>query len=360
MDSIIISPGKYIQGSGSIKNIANYANKRSLVIADDFVMGLTKDAVTTSYAAQGVEVNFELFKGECSKVEVERLKGKIAEYGSEMIVGVGGGKTLDTAKAVAFYADLPVVIVPTIASTDAPCSALSVLYTEDGVFDEYLLLPSNPDVVLMDTDIISKAPTRLLVAGMGDALATYFEARAAKAAQAGNMAGGLTTNAALTLARLCYDTLIDQGYIAKAAADAGVSTKTLENIVEANTFLSGVGFESGGLAAAHAIHNGLTLLEECHHLYHGEKVAFGTITQLVLENAPAEEIKEVIEFCVSVGLPTNLAEMGVKEIDKEKLYEVAKLATAEGETIHNMPFEVTAESVLAAILAADRLGSDLF
>ncbi|MDV7103743.1 glycerol dehydrogenase [Vibrio sp. TH_r3] len=357
MDSIIVSPGKYIQGSGSIKNIAKYANKRSLVIADEFVMGITKDLVLESYTSQQVNVDFELFNGECSKIEIDRLTSKISQYGSEMIVGIGGGKTLDTAKAMAHYQGLPVVIVPTIASTDAPCSALSVLYTEDGVFDQYLLLPSNPNVVLMDTDIISNAPTRLLVAGMGDALATYFEARAAKTAQATNMLGGLTTNAALTLARLCYDTLIEQGYLAKAAADADVSTKALENIVEANTYLSGVGFESGGLAAAHAIHNGLTLLEECHHLYHGEKVAFGTITQLILENAPTDEIEEVLNFCHSVGLPTCLADMGVKQIDKDKLYEVAKLATAEGETIHNMPFIVTAESVLAAILTADKIGS---
>ncbi|MEI6858533.1 MAG: glycerol dehydrogenase [Shewanella sp.] len=357
MDSIIISTAKYIQGSGSIKSIATYANKRSLVIADEFVMGLTKESIAASFQEQNIEVNFELFNGECSKVEVERLKAKISEYDSEIIVGVGGGKTLDTAKAMAYYEGLPVVIVPTIASSDAPCSALSVLYTEDGVFDEYLLLPSNPNVVLMDTDIISKAPTRLLVAGMGDALATYFEARASRAAQAVTMAGGLATNAAFALARLCYDTLIDQGYNAKVACDVDESTKALENIVEANTYLSGVGFESCGIAAAHAIHNGLTALEECHHLYHGEKVAFGTITQLVLENAPTEELAEVINFCKSVGLPTNFADMGVTVIDKDKLLEVAKLATVEGETIHNMPFKVTAESVLAAMLTADRLGA---
>ena len=357
MESIILSPTKYIQGNGAINNVAKYANKRSLVIADDFVMGLTREAVSGSFAEAGIEVDFELFKGECSKVEVNRLMESVKRGGIEMIIGIGGGKTLDTAKAVSYYAKLPVVIVPTIASTDAPCSALSVLYTEDGVFDEYLLLPANPDVVLMDTDIISKAPARLLVAGMGDALATYFEARAAAAAQASNMAGGLATKASLALARLCYDTLIEEGELAKAAADAKVSTKALENIVEANTYLSGVGFESGGLAAAHAIHNGLTVLEECHHLYHGEKVAFGTLVQLVLENAPREEIDEVVAFCQSVGLPTTLAEMGVKEIDMGKMRKVAELSCAEGETIHNMPFKVDAEMVLGAILTADRVGA---
>ncbi|MEI6896802.1 MAG: iron-containing alcohol dehydrogenase, partial [Psychromonas sp.] len=118
----------------------------------------------------------------------------------------------------------------------------------------------------------------------------------------------------------------------------------------------GIGFESSGLAAAHAVHNGLTKLEECHHLYHGEKVAFGTLVHLVLENAPMAEIQEVLAFCKSVGLPTNLHMMGVKELNMDKLREVATASCVEGETIHNMPFKVTAESVLSAILSAHELG----
>lgn len=187
------------------------------------------------------------------------------------MIGIGGGKTLDTAKAIAFYQKLPVLVVPTIASTDAPTSALSVIYSEEGEFEEYLMYPTNPDMVVMDTAIIAKAPVRLLVAGMGDALSTYFEAQACYDAHAVSMAGGESTLAAVTLARLCYETLLEEGYKAKLAVEAGVATTAVERIVEANTYLSGIGFESSGLAAAHAIHNGFTVLEECHHLYHGEK-----------------------------------------------------------------------------------------
>lgn len=89
------------------------------------------------------------------------------------------------------------------------------------------------------------------------------------------MAGGASTLAALAIARLCYTTLLEDGYKAKVAVEQCVSTKAVENIIEANTYLSGIGFESSGTAAAHAIHNGMTQLEECHHCYHGEKVAFG-------------------------------------------------------------------------------------
>lgn len=253
------------------------------------------------------------------------------------------------------------IIAPTIASTDAPTSALSVIYNELGAFDSYLFYPQNPNVVVMDTNIIARAPARLLVAGMGDALATYFEARACSAAGKMTMAGGGTTLAALALAGLCFDTLLSDGIKAKLAVEAGVSTKAVENIIEANTLLSGLGFESAGLAAAHAIHNGFTALEECHHMYHGEKVAFGTIVQLVLENAPAEELEMVLEFCVQVGLPITLEELGVDCIGpelEEKVMAIAELSCADNETIYNMPFEVDSDQVYAAIMAADRMGRD--
>ena len=120
--------------------------------------------------------------------------------------------------------------------------------------------------------------------------------------------------------------------------------------------LSGIGFESGGLAGAHAIHNGLTVLEECHHMYHGEKVAFGTITQLILENEDLDTIGNIIEFCIELGLPVTLGELGVSEITEEKIMKVAEAAAAETDTIHNMPFAVTAKDVYAAIMAADNMG----
>ena len=148
---------------------------------------------------------------------------------------------------------------------------LSVIYTPEGVFDHYLVLPTNPNLVLVDTGIVARAPVRLLVAGMGDALATWFEADASAASSAKNLPGGSVTQAALALAGLCYDLLMEHGYRAMLAVEKGVVTEDVEKVVEANTLLSGLGFESGGLAAAHAIHNGITALEETHPFYHGER-----------------------------------------------------------------------------------------
>lgn len=356
MENIILSPQKYIQGYNSIKKIANFAGKKAFIISDEFIYNLVHSSVKKSFDEAKIPFLFEIFQGECSKNEISRLQSLSLEKEVGIIIGIGGGKTLDTAKAIAHFSELPVMIVPTIASTDAPCSALSVLYNEDGSFDEYLMLSKNPDIILMDTAIISKAPYRLLVSGMGDALATYFEARACSRSNALNMGGGLPTKTALTLAKLCYETLISDGEKALFAAKNRVCTKALENIIEANTYLSGIGFESGGLAAAHAIHNGLTILEETHKFFHGEKVAFGTLVQLFLENAPLSEIEEVVEFCKKVSLPICLKDLGVETINLENLKKVATLSCKDEETMKNMPFSVTPDMVLAAILSANNYG----
>lgn len=362
MLKIMQSPGKYIQGPNALHHIAEYVKPladHAFVIADNFVFKLVQNTITQSFKNDEITFNEAIFKGECSTNEINRLNELLKQTKASIVIGIGGGKTLDTAKAVAFDAGLPIVIVPTIASTDAPTSALSVIYTDDGEFERYLFYPQNPEIVIMDTTIIANAPARLLVAGMGDALATYFEARACSASYKTTMAGGLTTLAAMSLAKLCYDTLLEDGLKAKFSVENGVSTKALENIIEANTLLSGLGFESAGLAAAHAIHNGFTAIGECHAMYHGEKVAFGTLTQLILENAPMKEIEQVLDFCTQLGLPVTLAQLGLKDNSPDyhkKLQAAAKLSCAEGETIYNMPFTVNAEDVYSAILTADKIG----
>lgn len=359
MAKILISPGKYVQGAGELKNIGAYAEKygkKALVLITESGYKRIGTIIDSSFEVSDSELVYDYFNGECSKNEIQRLIKVMEHEACDMVIGIGGGKILDTAKAVAYYKNTPVLICPTIASTDAPCSALSVLYTDEGVFEEYLFLPANPNLVLMDTDVISKSPVRLTVSGMGDALATYFEARACKASGAVSCAGGLGTEAAMALAKLCFDTLMDEGVKAKLALEAGACTEAVEKVVEANTLLSGLGFESAGLAGAHAIHNGLTVLEECHHMYHGEKVAFGTITQLVLENIPAEELEDIIDWCIELGLPVTLKQLGITEVTDEKIMAVATAACAPTDTLHNMPFEVTPEKVCAAIKAADAYG----
>lgn len=360
MKKIMISPSKYVQGENELGNLGEYVKafgSSALLISSKDDQGRVQDLLDAAQKKADFKLESGGFNLECSWAEVNRLKAVAESKGCDVIIGLGGGKSLDTAKAVAHLIKKPVIVVPTIASTDAPCSALAVIYTEQGEFEEYFFFPQNPNLVLVDTQIIANAPVRFLVAGMGDALSTWIEARACAKSFAQNASHGHSTMAAIAIAELCYKTLFEDSLKAKAACEAHVVTMALENVIEANILLSGLGFESSGLAACHSIHNGLTCLEETHHFFHGEKVAFGAIVQLVLENAPHDELMRTIKYCQSVGLPTCLADLGVKQVTHEKVMKVAVGSTAEGETIHNMPFPVTADMVCAAIFAADKLGA---
>lgn len=353
-----IFPGRYVQGAHALSVLGEECERlgtRPLVLEDPYVRQTLKADVEGAFPDTATPA-FETFGGECSQQEIDRLVAQARSDERDTIVGVGGGKTLDTAKAVAFELKLPVVIIPTIASTDAPCSALSVIYTEDGAFERYLVLPHNPNVVIVDTALVAKAPVRFLVAGMGDALATWFEADSCRIRQAANMTGRPGTMTAYALARLCYDTLLEYGSLAKAAVETESVTPALEHVVEANTLLSGLGFESGGLAACHAIHNGLTSLHATHAYWHGEKVAIGVLAALFLTDKSSEMIDEVYDFCETVGLPTTLADIGLAEASDADLELVAQTACAPGETIHNEPADVKPETVLWALKTADREG----
>lgn len=356
----LTAPGKYIQGPGELDRLTEHTEKFGdtvFALIDPYFYDSMSNELKEQYSDSDAFIKTEEFGGEISEKEIDRLTELAENKDYDVVIGIGGGKTLDTIKVVGDNIGASIIVVPTAASTDAPTSALSVIYTEEGVHSHEIFLDENPDLVLLDTEIIAQAPVDLLVAGMGDALATYFEARANEEANSNNLVGDgyKRTLAARAIAELAYNTLLEEGVKAKLAVEAGASTDALEDIIEANTLLSGLGFESTGVAAAHAIHDGFTILDDCHHLYHGDKVAFGTISQLVLENRPEEEIEEVIEFCQQVGLPTTLEDMGITENVKAKIEDVAKEVVA-SPLIESEPFEVNAEQVYGAILTADALG----
>lgn len=361
MLSVFCSPPRYTQGKNATARLgAEMAglglSGPALLIGGRSPIRLLADTWKSTFADARIAYAVHEFGGECSLAEIERIKQAARQNKSGVIVGAGGGKVLDAARAAAADLSLPVVTCPTVASSDAPCSALSVIYSEAGVVEALRPYRKNPDLVLVDTRVIAMSPPRLLVAGMGDALATWFEAVTCVRGGVQNMRGGLSTQSALALAKLCYRTLLADGADALHAIRKQVVTPALERIVEANTLLSGIGFESSGLAAAHAIHNGLTTASATHAYLHGEKVAFGLLAQLVLEGKPRPVMNRVLGFAHGVGLPIALADIGLADLSKEQLQTIAVRSTAEGETIHNEPFEVTPDRVADAILAADAVG----
>lgn len=357
MQKMFVSPSRYIQGKGVLTTGVNYMKdlgEKALLLSDDMVFQIAGESLKGNLEEIGMTVEYVPFNGEASTTEIQRVSeiGRVA--GVQLVIGLGGGKTIDAAKAISDVLTVPVAILPTIASTDAPTSALSVIYSDEGVFEKYLFYKKNPDLVLVDTAVIAQAPKRLLASGIADAMATWVEGRSIIENTGKTMAGGMPTLAAEAIAEKCEAILFENGLEAMAACQAKVVTPALEAVVEANTLLSGIGFESCGLAAAHAIHNGFTALHgEIHTLTHGEKVAYGTLTQLVLENRSRAELDRYITFYQALGLPTTLKELKLENIAYEELLKVGKLATQDGETIHQMGLPIQAENVTDALFALD-------
>lgn len=362
MKSVLIAPRKYVQGRGVLGELGEFLKplgKKALVLWDECVKGIVGDTVTASLAESGIELIDVLFEGEATGDERGRVAQIARDSGADISVGVGGGKVLDVAKAAAVDAGLKMVTCPTIASNDSPTSAASVWYDENHNFVGFDCWPFNPDLVLVDTQVVVGGPVRAFVAGIGDSLSTWIEAEAARKSRADNIAGGQPTMAAMAMARLAFDTLIDHALDAKRDVELGIVTPAVEKVVEANVLLSGLGFESGGLATAHMIGNLLSNVPECQEagMMHGEKVGFGIVSQLCLDDEyDVDDKYAIFDFQVQIGLPVTFADLNMNNVTREQLESLGEACAGEGSLCHNHPFKVTAADVVDAMIAADALG----
>lgn len=349
---------RYIQGPGEFDNLPQYVAPygTACYLIDSFLFQDLDQRLKKAYEGTGQDFVSLPFGSECCDEEIARVSAEAAKKDAAVFVGVGGGKTMDTAKLCADQAGLPLIIVPSSASTDAPVSEIAVVYKADGEYVGSRKVRRNAELVLVDSEIVAKAPRRLFIAGMGDALATLLEARACERSDSPSYIGKgyRRCQAGMAIAQRCYDIILADGRKALEALDHGVVTEAVENVIEANTLLSGLGFLNTGLATAHGIHSGLTALDCTHPYLHGEKVAFGIVCQLILENIPQEEADEILRFMADIGLPVTLGQLGV-EVTPENVRAIAE-KTAGGPLIHQEPFAVTVDSVYNAIIAADALG----
>ena len=358
MEKIFVSPGKYVQGKGILETGLRHLlelGQRALLLCDDFVYGLVGEKLQKKLEVQGLFVLPIGFNGESSINEIQRVSQLGADKNCDFVIGLGGGKTLDVAKGISDCLEVPVAILPTTASTDAPTSRISVIYSEEGIFEKYVFYKKNPELVLVDTAVICQAPAKLLAGGIADALATWIEGRSIIQHGGKMLLGGSPTIAAQAIAERCEAVLFENGLKAIAANEAKVVTESFEAVVEANTLLSGLGFESCGLSIAHGVHNGFSTLQgDIYTLSHGEKVAYGTLTQLMLENAPREELNRYIHFYQELGLPTTLAEMKLGAASRADLPRVGEVATNKNQTQEQMGRNFTTEEVVAGLIAIDQ------
>jgi len=315
----------------------------------------------------GVRTSLRLLEGKCTVNAVNEISAWIGKGDADVVVACGGGSLLDIGRAAADKLGLPLVCVPTVAASDAPCSGLSVVYDEQGHMLEDRFV-RHPALVLVDTAVLVTAPVRFFVSGIGDALATWYEADACRRSGAGNLCGGCATQLALEAARLSRGILLRQARQAVHDCAHRRLSKDFEDVIEATVLLSGLGFESGGVAAAHAIHHGLCELPSTKNYLHGEKVAIGVLASHFLphsfdqggDRAGDQAREDLFAFCNDVGLPVTLAQVGVDVDDDAGLLRVARRACRAGEIIHNEPEPVTAEGLAAALRAMDEFGGKFY
>lgn len=305
---ILGAPRRYIQGPGALSGLPEIVaglGRSPVIVADPVALDREGPPLP--------DVPVLRFGGEITHAEIERLADGARLASADVVVAMGGGKAIDAGKGVVKRLGCALVVVPTIASNDAPTSRLIVIYDENHAIVQVDMLASNPDAVVVDTAIIARAPRRLLAAGIGDCMSKTFEARACAAAGGKNFFGGSPPLAALALADACYATVRRDATAALAACDRGIPDEALENVVEAAVLLSGLGFESGGLSLAHSLTRGLTAHPKLAGALHGELVAYGTLVQVAHEALTPEERAGITAFAKACGLPCRLADLGLSD-----------------------------------------------
>ncbi|MCP4179774.1 MAG: glycerol dehydrogenase [bacterium] len=358
----IIFPGTYIQGKNIIANlteILNLKDKNILIIATKFAF---KRIIPSSIINWNKHANIivEKFSGESDLKEINRLVNVVESQDNkiDIIIGLGGGKVLDTAKSVAYRTNTKCGVIPTIAASDAPCIGVSVIYDDKQCFQELEFLP-NPDFVFVDSQIIIEAPVRYLAAGIGDTLSTWFEAQSCEKSSSPNYTNSFRTDTGYFIAKLSYENLFKYGKKAIEDCKNNDLTEAVEHIIEANILLSGVGVENTGLASPHFIQFGLSQLSRTHGYLHGEEVAIGVLASLFLSNKTSSEIDKIFSFCESVGLPVTLDDIGLSNPSEEELLTVAETACNAGVPNCHEPFEVCPKDIVEALKKVDSYGKSI-
>ena len=354
------SVGHYIQGPGAVQKLPEIALRcgRSAVMVIDSFFEEHADQLKQLFSDSTLAMSFQIFRGECSDEEIERLKGRISGIQPEIqvAIGFGGGKTLDTVRVIAARMGLKMILVPTSAASNAATSGLSVVYDEHHVGRSEFLY-RNPDYVIADTDYIIAAPARMLASGIGDSMATYFEARNNYICNNINtvMPGYHSTICGRAVAKVCYETLMESGIRAYHAAQAHFRTEDFEDVVEGINLLSGIGWENNGCSVAHGLAAAVPIIPETKNYMHGECVAYCLLTQLILDRVSNQTFEKVRDLFIGVSLPVRLKEIGIEKSKEEKVRCIIKQAFETQKIMRIVNYPIDSESVYQAMMYVDSL-----
>jgi glycerol dehydrogenase-like iron-containing ADH family enzyme len=352
---LAIAPAQVMRGKGILAQsgaaIAQLG-QRPLVVVGDRTHAVVQASLQTAADQHRLALAYANYGEHCSETELNALRAAITEHEADVVIGVGGGKALDAAKLLAFQCHLPVVTVPTSAATCAAWTALSNVYSDQGAFLYDVALLTCPNLLILDYDLVQTAPQRTLVAGIGDAIAKWYEA----SVSSGHSDQTLII-AAVQQARVLRDLLLQKSVAALQAPGSAI----WQEVVDASVLLAGVIGGLGGAqcrtVAAHAVHNGLTHLLQSHGTLHGEKVAYGILVQLRLEEMiqgnllAATARQQLLKFYSEIGLPRSLADLGLMDVTLTELQRAAEVSCRPSSDIHHLPFEVTPTQLMAAMVS---------
>lgn len=350
-DYVQSAPVHYLNSQGIIKecgdHIVNLGNK-AVVSGGVKALKAVEDYLLASLDRNDIAWVRHLFRGECSQKNISLIEREINNFEADFIIGVGGGKALDTAKVAAEKCNVPIVTIPTIAATCAAVTALSVVYNDEGQYEMDYYLKRNPEMVLVEPRVIAEAPVKYLRSGIFDAVAKWYEGREALKSIKNP---DIYAEGAVKLAEMLNKRMEKAALSAVEAVEKNQVDRNVTDVIDMNIYLTGLIQNIGQMtcrgAAAHAVHNGLTIMEASHELLHGYKVAYGIIVQLYLEDLPQSEINEVISFFKELGLKPSLKNLDLPD-EPELLQGVAKKAVADF-VMTKMPFEVTEEMLVDAM-----------
>ncbi len=344
------APQEFICRAGSWNDLEQHLEKRG--IGRVLIVNGTRSWIAAApYLPEfkRTEVHFHVYSGECTYEERDRIAAYLAKHELEAVIGVGGGKITDLVKSAAALLHLPAIILPTLASTCAAWSSLSVMYDADGAFIRFEVFPRSNALVLLDPQVIANSPPEFLVAGIGDTLAKWYEADVI-IRQLDKPP--VEVELAWFAAQKCRDNLLAYSELALEALRSGTLNDALIRIVETNIMVAGLvggfGENYGRTAGAHSIHDALTSLPEAHKHLHGNKVAYGVLVQLAIEENWLE-IDFLLPFYAQLGLPASLEDMGLNFLTREDLLKLGERATEKGASIHMMSGDIHAVIVADSI-----------
>ncbi|MEK8126528.1 iron-containing alcohol dehydrogenase family protein [Paenibacillus filicis] len=330
--------------------------QRAFLIAGDKALNAVHPTLLESLDQAGIAYEIAPFGGKVTLPEIEEYTAKASVYQAEIIIGVGGGKVLDLTKAIGDKLRLPVVSVPTVAATCASWAAVSILYDDLGRSSGYQPNRRSPALVLADTRVLASAPKRYLASGIGDTIVKWYET----VVNLSDDPDGLDIRIATQTAKLALERLRLHALQAYEAAGTGQVTHALTETIDSVIVLAGLAGTIQGstsrAAIAHAIHNSLTFLPQTAGTLHGEKVAFGLLTQVVLESRAEEEIRELALWLHKLNLPITLEALGIFQDPASAALEIAKGVQLRDGATKSLSFEVSESLLAEAIQRADGWG----